>query len=129
MTAAFPLATALALVIGLVAVVSEWDPNATGQGAARSLVQWVACWGLLAVLGVGVGRRLRAPVLRWFVIVPLCLVLLAHQWNAVLSDARIMWVVPAGPVVAGLMLLPTMLAWWIGLLAGPRVRRWLEDQQ
>lgn len=107
----------VAWLIGAVVLGSSWQGMPTASGAwvdGVSLIQWFACWGLLALLAVAAGHRLRGWMARLVALLPLT------SW--------IVWQLSGGalgPIPMVIYLVPTFLVWGGALEAGGLVRRWL----
>jgi hypothetical protein len=105
----------LAWLIGLLVLGLHWEGHERAPGVwvdGVSLTQWVACWGLLALLAIGTGRYLRGWPVRVLALLPLV------GWIAwELSGSSL------GPIPMIVYLIPTLLVWCAGLIVGKPVRR------
>lgn len=111
----------LAWLVGVTVLGLDWQGHETSPGRwadGVSLERWAACWTLLALLAAFSGRRLRGWTARLLALLPLV--------------AWIAWQLRTGtlgPIPMVIYLVPTMLAWSAGLLAGDVVRHRLARSQ
>jgi O-antigen/teichoic acid export membrane protein len=105
----------LAWLVGVVVLGLQWHGEERAPGIwidGVSLVQWLLCWLLLAVLAMGVASRLRGWPARLLAMVPL--------------SAWVVWQLRAsalGPIAMVVYLVPTVLVWCGALQLSMLVRR------
>lgn len=105
---------AMAWALGRMVLGARWEGVQVAPGVWRDSVglgQWVTLWVLLAVLGLGVARRLRPWRHRLLALVPLL--------------AWIAWSLRAGtlgPIPLAVYAVPTLAAWCGALLARDAIR-------
>ncbi|AMY10453.1 hypothetical protein LuPra_03684 [Luteitalea pratensis] len=117
MTAGGTAVAVLAWLIGVVVLGFDWQGHERAPGVwadGVSLTQWSVCWVLLALLAVATGRLLRGWAVRLLALLPLAAWIVWQLRNSTL-----------GPIPMVIYLVPTIVAWCAGLIAGSTARQWL----